>query len=200
MNELNAGMRTGEAVGAPIIFLRAGHHKDDPGAVANGYIERDLTIELRDLLAYELRWAGFTVDVDDDRDSLAVDVQKIANACRPHDLLLDIHFNAATPQTTGTECFVPFNAEAKEIEIAAAIADTCAHVLGIQNRHKYNGNKPKLESQSQHGRLAVMRPNCINVLWEVCFITNTNDMKQYKDRLPELVKEISKKLKELHSV
>ena len=33
-----------------MIFISAGHHNTDPGAVANGYIERDLTKDARNLI------------------------------------------------------------------------------------------------------------------------------------------------------
>lgn len=170
------------------LYLRAGHHIADPGAVANGYAEQNLTIELRDMIAAELEALGICVNKDSDKDDLATDVAKIARLCKPDDILLDIHFNAATPAATGTECFVPLNANDREYNIANSIAINTANVLGIVNRHRFNGNRAKTEAQTHHGRLAVMQPNCINILWEVCFITNAEDLAKYKANKGRLAK------------
>ncbi|MFO0398585.1 MAG: N-acetylmuramoyl-L-alanine amidase [Sphingobacteriia bacterium] len=161
------------------LFLRAGHHRDDPGAVANGQKENELTIALRNDLAQALKARGVVVLVDDDADDLATDVQKIAQQCRPNDILLDLHFNAASPRATGTECLVPLAASRTEVNLANEIAKAAAQCMQIPNRHHYNGGLPKTEAQSHHGRLAIMRPNCHNVLWEVCFLTNAADMAAY---------------------
>lgn len=180
----------------PVIFLRAGHHRDDPGAVAHGLQENLLTIELRDLLAAELRKRGAVVNLDKDEDDLATDVHKIAALCQPSDVLLDLHFNAASPSATGTECYVPYVPSPDELLLANAIANTAARALGIINRHQANGYSPKSEMQSQHGRLAVMRPTCKNILWEVCFLTNKRDIAAYQRYKKKLVTAMAQTLME----
>lgn len=176
----------------PTLFLRAGHHSQDPGAVANGYAENKLTMELRDCIAKELHQLGVQPDVDKDELNLVHDMAYIHMHCKPQDLLLDIHFNAGPAAATGTECFVAIGANGREMEIATELARVTSFTLDIPDRHRFNGHRPKSEAQSQHGRLAVLRPNCHAVLWEVCFITNTGDLASYFENQGPLAKAITK--------
>jgi N-acetylmuramoyl-L-alanine amidase len=172
---------------SPILFLRAGHHDRDPGAVANGVQEAALTIALRDRIARHLRANGVLVELDNDTHNLAQDIARLHTQVRPQDLVLDIHFNAATPAASGTECFVSATPSQRAINIGEQLAIITAAELAIPNRHRFNAGRVKRESQTQHGRLGIMRLPCDVVLWEVCFITNPNDLASYNRNQGSLV-------------
>ena len=61
-----------------------------------------------------------------------------------------------------------------ERDIAGNLSDVISDTLGLKNRGV------KTEIESHHGKLGWMRLNCENVLIEVCFITNTHDIKNYQ--------------------
>ena len=170
------------------IFLCAGHHNNDSGAIGiDGVKESDLTKELRDLIASEL---GDGVWLDSDGDHLSQVVMKIVSLSKEEDIVCDLHFNAYdSPSACGCEVIVANKARDVECELAQKLVDKISEVLGIKNRGV------KTESDSHRGQLAMMRPKGINVLIEVCFITNENDLKSYlanKDKLASSIAEILK--------
>lgn len=159
-------------------FILAGHTsaKDspsyDPGAVANGVTEADLAKELRDLIV-TLFDDKKEVKIDDDRDSLKVVIQKLKSV--DSDVICDIHFNAAAaPTATGVEVITPFRATEKELKLAKDISTKFAKIMGIKNRGV------KDETQTARKRLGIMQPKGINILIEVCFITNPKDLAAYQ--------------------
>ncbi len=92
------------------VYILGGHVPDrskgnyDPGAVANGYTEAELTRELRDLISAELTPRKVRHSIDHDADSLSQVLAKINS--NESDVILDLHFNAASPQATGVEVIV----------------------------------------------------------------------------------------------
>jgi N-acetylmuramoyl-L-alanine amidase len=176
----------------PVLFLRAGHHNQDPGAVANGHTEHSLTTRLRDALKAALLPLGVPVHTDTDSDNLATDVAKLHPLVRPQDLVLDVHFNAGPASASGTECFVAMHASQRAQSLAHELAVLTAQVLAIPNRHRYNAMRAKREWQTAHGRLAIMRLPTDVVLWEVAFLTNANDLAAYLQHEAELVRRVAR--------
>jgi N-acetylmuramoyl-L-alanine amidase len=176
------------------IYISAGHSNKkgrDRGAVGNGYIEGDLTAEFRNLLFKELSKLGNTPIVDGDNTILSETLTKFRNMTSSNSIVLDIHWNAATPKATGTETLIPTEYTKFEYNLAKDLSNTVSNVLGIPIR---GVNGVKKESESHHGRLGWMRLNGENVLMEVCFITNEDDMKSYQKNKQKLVKNIAKVL------
>lgn len=175
-----------------MIYLLAGHtaSKDspnyDPGAVSNGVSEADLTRELRDLVFTKINPS--LIRVDDDRDSLKTVIQKIHSI--DTDIICDLHFNAASPQATGVEVIVPFRSTQAEMALADKISLTFAAIMGIKNRGV------KDETQTARGRLGIMQPKGINILIEVCFISNVNDLHSYQTNKIKLSESLAKILTE----
>lgn len=164
------------------IYLCAGHTNTgknyDPGAVANGFKESQLTAQLRDLIAVELTKLGCEFKTDKDDQTLN---ETIFNAgTSEKDVVFDIHFNAATPQAGGSETFIPMEPTDREKKYAKEVTDITCKILGIPNRGV------KLENQTRHKRLGMMRPKGTNLLWEVCFITNKDEMTKYLAKINEL--------------
>lgn len=158
-----------------MIFLTAGHNpkgpNPDPGACANNYREADLTIQLRDLTSAVLRNNGQKLWNDSDADSLSTVVSKLKTG--NGSVICEIHFNAGPPTATGVEVIVPTRSTIEERELAESVAKTFAETMSIRNRGVIT------ESQTRHGRLAIMRPEGINILIEVCFITSKSDLQTY---------------------
>ena len=77
------------------IILSAGHGGTDPGAVSGSYIERDLAIELRNLIVKELNSLGIKPLVDDNRNALKQTLAWLRGKFGSKDILVDIHWNAA---------------------------------------------------------------------------------------------------------
>lgn len=176
------------------IFISAGHSNKpgrDRGAVGNGYIEGELTIEFRNLLVKELNILGNTPIIDDNDTILSQTLLKFKNITQSNSIVLDIHWNAATPKATGTETFVPTEYTKFEYDLAKDVSNIISTILKIPIR---GVNGVKRESESHHGRLGWMRLNGENILIEVCFITNEDDMRSYQKNKEKLVKNIAKLL------
>lgn len=168
-----------------MIYLSAGHHNADPGAVANGFKEADLTKELRDLIVVELTAANQKFILDKDWETNSQYQSRIKPGTGS--VLLDLHFNAATPSATGTEVFVSNNANANSQAFAKELADVTAHVMGITNRGV------KREIQTRHKRLGILHKGAgVAALAEVCFITNAKEMEKYQCAKKQLAKEYAK--------
>lgn len=73
------------------IIISAGHGGTDPGASGNGYIERDLAIELRDLIIVELKALGINALTDDNRNALSQTLAWLRGKFSDKDILVDIH-------------------------------------------------------------------------------------------------------------
>lgn len=174
-----------------MIYICAGHTNQgknyDPGAVANGFKESALTAQLRDLICAELTKMGCVFKTDKDDQNLNQTI--FAAGTDEKDIVFDIHFNAATPKAGGSETFIPVEFTERENNFAKQVTDKTCEILGIPNRGV------KLESQTRHKRLGMMRPKGTNMLWEVCFITNKEEMTKYLTKINELSQAIALILK-----
>lgn len=86
------------------VFLGIGHGGSDPGAVANGFKEKDLNLAIALACNEELIRHGVTVQLSrtrDEDDTLAQEIKE-CNAFSP-DLAVDIHNNAGGGD--GAECY-----------------------------------------------------------------------------------------------
>ena len=166
------------------IIISAGHGGNDPGAVANGYTERDLAIEFRELLVKELLLLGVKPLIDDNKNALKQTLAWLTGKYSSKDILLDIHWNAASSKARGTEVIVPDNASIFENNFAKNILN-----VFVSNGFVNRGVKP--ESQTARKRLGWMRPPAENILIEMGFITNILDMNLYQNLKYKLAKELA---------
>lgn len=163
-----------------MIYLSAGHHNNDPGAVANGKKESALTIEFRELVSRILSSKGYSHIKDKDNETNIQYQNRIKPG--PGSVLLDIHFNAAGNSTaTGTEYIVSSTANQNSKNLAKELVDGTARILGIANRGV------KSELQSRRGKLGILHQGAgISVLAEICFLTNKSDLEKYESKKNEL--------------
>jgi N-acetylmuramoyl-L-alanine amidase len=168
-----------------MIFISAGHHskhsvKPDPGAIGNGFKEGDLTIEFRDLVCHELDLLGVKYIKDFDNETLQQYVDRIKTGAGS--VVIEYHFDAATPQATGTTSLIEVDGDRLDRAFAKELVDATSLILGIRNRGV------RSEAETRHGRLALMKETGIICLHELCFISNSNDISRYNIKKKELAK------------
>lgn len=181
-----------------MIFIEFGHHAKDPGAVFGKWAERDLNIEIGQLIIDHLinKSCGIAIAHDhpaEDLKTVVARIKKLNSDSKENDISFHIHFNSASPKATGTECFIPYRHTDEESKIAKRICADTSSVLGIKNRGV------KFSSASERGGLYVDQLTEINVLWEVCFLTNKEDMTSYDKNKYTLAKAIGDVLIEFHA-
>lgn len=166
-----------------MIYLSAGHHLKDPGAVSGPYQESKLTMELRDLIIPHLK--GQKVVTDNDTETLGQYLARIEPGSGS--VALEIHFNAsANPASTGVEVLVADGANLPSKAFAADLCSVTATTLGIRNRGVIN------ETKSARGRLGFLHePAGVIALIEIGFITSSVDMVAYNSKKNDLAKAIA---------
>src|SRR5690625_2996976 len=155
------------------VFITAGHHNADIGAVALGKKENEEAIKDRNELVKAVHFISPSTQVviDDDNDNLATVIRKINAVGTSKDLLLDIHYNSASVLATGIESFINGKDDPENRRIAVRIVELASKMLNIPNRGL------KLESSSQHPRLGILNTVVRRlILLERGFINNENDM------------------------
>ncbi len=170
-----------------MIFISAGHNpkgiKRDVGAVANGYHEADLNVEVRDLVIAELERLNAKYIKDNDSERLGAYLRRIKTGSGS--VVLEFHFDAASPSATGTTALVGNDADRLDKAFATEIVNVTSKVLGIRNRGV------KSEHQAHRGRLGLMREHGTVALLEVGFITNKSDLQKYNQHKKALAKELA---------
>lgn len=172
-----------------VTFPSAGHHLKDPGATYNGRQENLETIKFRDLLVLELKKLGVKIITDKDTQTN----RAYQNSIQPGEgsVILDIHLNAGGATATGTECLVSAKDYAYKTSLsyrmAEEICETTAETLEIKNRGV------KSETTTRHGKLGILHQGAgVAVLWEICFISNKEDMTKYDANIEGLARAIAK--------
>lgn len=169
-----------------MIFLSAGHHDKDPGAVSGKYIERDLTKESRGLIEMYIDPSQLIKDKDFETNSQYQGRIKPGSGS----VVFDIHFNSGSATATGTECYVNTadfaNKNSFSYKMAEEICKVTSEILGVSSR----GVKP--EGSSQHSRIGILNKGAgCAVLWEICFISNPLNMSSYTFKKAELSRKIA---------
>lgn len=170
------------------VIVSAGHGGTDSGAVGNGYVERDLTIELRDLVVAELSALGIKADTDPNQNALKETLAWLRGRFGSKDILFDIHWNAGPAAAKGSEVIIPDVSSDYEKKLAEALLKVLTDV-GFRSR----GVKP--EAETARKKLGWMRPVAENVLIEICFISNATDMKLYQANKQTIAKKLAIVLK-----
>jgi LysM repeat protein len=167
------------------IYLSAGHSTvagRDRGAAGNGFIEGVEAAKIRKRVVEILRQKyNVKAVVDSDDSILSQTLAFFRNMTTNRCIVVDIHFNAASPAATGTETLVDSNPTQFELDLAFILSKIAHTRLGIPRRGNFRQRAGvKSEAESHHGRLGWMRLTGENALIEVCFISNKNDMDSYQ--------------------
>lgn len=162
-----------------MIYLIAGHHDNDSGAVAHGLKEADLTKRVRDLTydAIKRIRPKQMVTRDDDKDTLSQVISKISPKIQENDLLIDFHYNSASSTATGVECVVSDYASKYSIDTATYICNIVSNISGLKNRGV------KREKDTPRKKLGILRMKGGTVVVELGFISNLNDVQSIDKHL-----------------
>ncbi|WP_110111966.1 N-acetylmuramoyl-L-alanine amidase [Bacillus sp. CGMCC 1.16541] len=160
-----------EVLKGETIVLDAGHGGKDPGAVANGISEKDVTMDVIYHVEKKLRAAGATVIMTRSNDTYPTlgDRVDIANKNKA-DLFISVHVNAASPDAQGAETYYdssrnPRSQEGKKL--AEEIQRQLVSLVGMKDR--------KVKSA---GFQVIKYTNMPSVLVELGFVTNKEDAKK----------------------
>lgn len=171
-----------------MIYASAGHNpkgiKVDPGAVANGLHEADLTVEFRNLVSASLSNKGAKHIIDNDTERLGEYLKRIQTGSGS--VVVEFHFDsAATSSATGATALIGEDADANDKAFAKELVDVTAQTFGIKNRGVIS------EADSHRGRLGLMRESGTVALLELCFISNPNDIQAYNAHKAELAGKVA---------
>lgn len=174
------------------LYLEAGHHWSDAGAVVEtpeGLItESQWARQLRDKLYLTLSQklirnptAAVVLLKDDDQANLAATVRDIKSRLGKDDYLLSLHFNAGPVYATGVEAFVADRVDEQARALARKLVATTASLL------KRRARGIKTAQHSARKRLAILETAAKTVLLEVIFITHPKDRVAYLQHQTQLV-------------
>lgn len=167
------------------ILLIAGHGESDSGAVANGYIEAELTREVARKLKPQLdRYADVTIA--DTGKNWFTYKNRVSLNFALYDYVLEIHFNAAVNdtkgngRTTGTEIYITTSEKTHgvETEIVKGLS-----AIGFANRGVKRKNFSVIARAKNQG--------VSSALLEVCFIDDLDDMLLYQSQKDSVIKAIA---------
>ncbi len=159
-----------------------GHGGEEPGAVFNGYKEKDLNLKVASLLKRELERCGIEVVMTRASDiTMSLSARaKIAkeNKCTA---LISVHFNAYNEKARGTEVIYSFKKECLESSkwIAECILNEAVK-LGTIKRGIWTKESNKYSGRNYYGILRGIEP-LPGVIAEGLFLDNLEDIKFLKD-------------------
>lgn len=174
------------------LYITAGHEvHDGKGTGAHGF--GDEAVEARRLAAAvitKLKKLDIPCETDNDSWSLREVINWLIGKTDKNSVCIDIHFNAAGPQITGTEIIIPDISTKKEEWWAKELVLTLARTLEIRNRGV------KKEKDTFRKKIGILRQpkSATNLLLEICFITNREDMDKYNKKFNLLATEIACKI------
>ena len=162
------------------VFLGVGHGGSDPGAVANGFREKDLNLSIALACNEELVRHGVITLMSrtvDENDSLPEEIRE-CNAFAP-DLAVDIHNNAGGGD--GAEAFYHYGGG-----VGKTLAENIlAQILAIGQNSRGAKTKKNAEGRDWFG--FIRETSCPAVIVECAFVDNSTDL-QVVDTKEEQVK------------
>lgn len=170
------------------IFIIAGHQK---GTGACSYIEEGAeAIFLKNEISRILRSKNIDVYNDDDDDKLTQVVDVLKSKVLKNDICIDIHFNSSSNiNTSGTEVFIPNNYTIDEFHLASELKETIVAVLQTKNRGV------KTEDMTYLKKIAMLSNfDCCNILLEICFVSNRQDVEKYNKNKYLLAEKLAQKI------
>jgi len=178
------------------IVLSAGHSNvpgKDMGAEGNGYIEGNLTVELRDLIKEQLNSWGIPVSVDPNSNVTKDTVALFKKWFGANDIVVDIHFNASiNPDANGTEVLIPDSPSAFESVLARKLLNALV-AFNLRSRGVRH------EGESARKKLFFFTIPSETVLIEVCFISNGRDMARYVTQKKAIAYSLATVLREVQT-
>ena len=167
------------------IFISAGHAKSKNSI---DYAEKLLTSDFSKLLVKELKCLGIRPIIANSESSLRNAYAYIRNKLSNRNIVLDIHFNSDSANATGVETVISIMHTDIEQDIAFRLSDCISKQLRIPVLGKF-GVSHKFEIH--HGNNHVLEFTGEQLILEICFMTNADDMKKYQQNKQALAKSIA---------
>lgn len=147
---------------------------------------------MRDAITEKLRAFGWDVTNDTNTEKTGTVISWINRLFSPESVLIEIHFNASGYDlANGTECFIQKEATELEFTLAHKICNVTSLNINVKNRGV------KVPELSQHVTIGVLDKTKVHaVLWEVCFLSNQQDVVKYQKYKDNLVKGIATTINE----
>jgi N-acetylmuramoyl-L-alanine amidase len=173
------------------LYLSAGHGGSDSGIEAMGRKEADLAIDLRDRITKKLAVLipDLTVWNDPNGWATAQTSAHLLKTTSQADTICDLHFNGSNGKGNGVEVIIPKDYSPKELALARNLAKAIVGATGLVLRRDQG---VMTETESQHGRLAMMRPPGTNILIENCFLDNKGDIEKFISVIDNVAEVIAK--------
>lgn len=175
------------------VFISAGHSNKvgrDRGASSEFGVEGVLMVEFRDLLNRELQKLDICPILDKDDSILQDTINYLRKLTSNNCIVIDLHLNSSSNSTAnGTEVIIPGN-KTTDIEknLGKELNDIMVKTLGTKNRG--------VKTDVQLGRtLGFFRIPGHNILPELVFLSNKEDMEKYQKYKFALAKEMAKVIK-----
>ncbi|MES2595629.1 MAG: N-acetylmuramoyl-L-alanine amidase [Verrucomicrobiota bacterium] len=184
-----------DADAAPLVVVDAGHGGHDGGAVANGVIEKDLSLNLARQVKAHLEKAGVRVRMTREKDRfLELDERCQVATETKADAFVSVHLNTSpAKEIQGIETYYATASTlmARAVKSAAGAASDRlsgeALARTIQ-RHASTGTKAEDRGIKDSQLIVVMRTPCPAALVECGFLTHPEEVKKlqqkaYQERL-----------------
>lgn len=181
------------------LFLSAGHSTTagrDRGAVSldGKHIEGLIVAEFRTLVFDILmKHYKYRASVDSNDSILSQTINTFKSWITPRCIVLEFHLNAASnPRAAGIETFVPNSPSAFELSLARELSEAIASETRFPLRR---GRLPqagvKTESESARGSLGWFRMNGENILMELFFVTNPEEVAVWEKQKHQAAKRVA---------
>ena len=178
-------------------FISAGHCSKpgstfDSGAVGvNNRLEASETVKIRNAVIALLKQQGHTDIIQDaDGESLGQYLTRIQPGTAS--VTVEFHFDAFNKVASGTTGIVSATPTVNSIAFAKELAKATSTILGIPVRDRGTGKGYITETDSNRGRLGLMRKAGTVCLLEVCYIDNPNDIAKYDADFDRLIAEYAR--------
>ncbi len=164
------------------VCVDPGHSGPNPGAVANGYIEKHLNLELAFLLEKELKRCGIRV-VLTRRDDKFLSLSARGRIAKKNDcnMMFSIHFNANDKNSRGTETIYSYFGKCIESSkwIAQCVLEETVK-LGTRKRGSWTRESGVYAGRNYYGILRYSEP-IPGIIAEGLFLDNREDVEFLKD-------------------
>jgi N-acetylmuramoyl-L-alanine amidase len=171
---------------APLVIVDAGHGGHDGGAVANGLIEKDLSLVLARQVRDYLEKAGVRVRMTRDRDRFLELEERCQIAAEAKaDAFVSVHLNTSpAPEVHGIETYFAATqslmARPAKASSRAKNTATGEQLARVIQRQACVATKAEDRGIKDSQLIVVMRTPCPAALVECGFLTNTDESRRMK--------------------
>lgn len=171
------------------ILLDPGHGGLEPGASSNGYIEKDLNLQVSLILRDELKRCGFEVIMSRESDlNVPLDVRGKRAVIANCNSIISVHFNSMGQPNKGRGFEAIFSINNSAAKWLAECITKEAVKLGMFNRGIWTKESDTYKGRNWYGVLREAEP-VPGVILEGLFLDNTEDVKFLKQ--PDFLRKLA---------